>query len=202
MTLSVEDVINTSLRRIGYPTPIGYIYEGSRASRAAVEVFAQTRDRTLEARDWLFARQEVSLVLLKTALVGGYGLTPWTNTYPLLPWIYEYDYPDGCMAIRAIRPTPVLIPQFDPVPSIFTTANDPSYTPSRKVVLTNVAGAIACFTARITDPDLWVQEPSFLEAMIEALALRLQEALNPQPDEVKLRAAEASTGMTMADDRG
>lgn len=199
MPVAVEDIWNTALRRINYPTPIGFAFEGSRASRVAVEVYGQTRDTLIESKDWRFARQEVALTLLKTAPVGGYGpFNPWTNQYPLLPWVYEYGYPENCLKLRSVRQTPIIMPDYDPVPSIFDVANDPSLNPPAKVVLTNIPAAIASFTASVNDPQQWASEAQFIEALIEALALRFQEALNPQEDAVKDRAAEAQVGQAQA----
>jgi len=201
MAIAVEDICNKALRRIGYPTPIGSIYEGSVASRAAIEIYVQARDELMESEDWQFARQEIGLKLLKTAPVGGYGLTPWTSIYPLLPWIYEYAYPSGCLRIRSVRPTPVALPEWDPVPNIFTIANDSAL--GQKVVLSNLAGAVASFTALIDDPAQWSPEPRFIEALIERLALRFQEALRSDPEAVKARMAEAAGSVvSVADNRG
>ena len=77
--------------------PIGTIWEGSPASRVALEVYGQTRDALLNNEDWPFARRAVGLALLKTAPVGGYAGLPWTNAYPPPQWIYEYAYPDACI---------------------------------------------------------------------------------------------------------
>lgn len=188
--MSPEDVCNIALRRIGWTVPIGNIYEGSPAARAAVEFYVHERDELTVSEDWQFARQEVSLGLpIKTAPVGGYAVTPWSAAYPLLPWIYEYPYPADCLKIRSVRGSPALIPVFDPVPNIFTIANDPSLSPSR-VVLTNLLTPIACVTAPIADPTLWSPEPRFTEALVQRLALRFQEALAPKPDEVKERMIE------------
>ena len=200
MALAVEDILNQALRRISYSVPIGSIYEGSRASRAAVEFYGQTRDDLLQSRDWMFARQEAALVLLKTAPVGGYGGTVWTAAYPLLPWIYEYAYPSNCLEVRSVRPTPILMPEYDPQPHIFTVANDPTVPASSKVVLTNLPAAIATYTARITNPADWSPEPMFIESLIAALGLRFQEALNPQQDAVKDRASEEQASAAMADE--
>ncbi|MEO6779421.1 MAG: hypothetical protein ABI196_00615 [Bradyrhizobium sp.] len=179
--------------------PIGTIWEGSRASRTALEVYGQARDELLLKRDWPFARQAVSLALLKTAPVGGYGIAPWTSASPPPPWIYEYGYPASCIMVRALRGVPFIIPDFDPKPRNFVIANDASLGTTSKVILTNLAGAQAVITGRIVDPTIF--DPGFTEALVSALALRLQEALSPDAQQVKDRAAEEQSSAMIADAR-
>jgi hypothetical protein len=197
MATSVEDLLNQALRAIGYPTPIGSIYEGSRASRIGVEIYGQTRDELLRTGNWPFARQAVALVALKTAPVGGYGASNWTNAYPPPPWVYEYAYPTACLDIRSVRPVPIMIPEMNPVTHRFIVASDPSVEPS-KVVLTNLGNAQAVITAQVTDPTAW--ESSFSQALIDALALQFQQALSPG-DAEKMRAAQAAQADAEAETR-
>ena len=196
MAASPEDIVNQALRRIGYPTPIGYLLEGSPAARAAVEVYGQTRDNLMRDADWDFARQSALLILQKTAPINGYGwANPWSNVYPPVPWLFQYAYPVGALLVRSVRPTPTILLAFDPQPNIFTLADDPTQTPS-KVILTNLANAVAVYTAQITDPTLW--NASFTEALIAALATRLQAALNPEPNAEKGRVQEEAQTAGMA----
>ena len=183
MATSVEQLVNQALRRAGYKFEIGFIYEGSPVARAAVTLYGQTRDDLLRSKDWPFARSAATLVLLKTAPVGGYGLNPWTSAFPPPPWVYEYAYPTNCLKVRSVRPVPVIIPELDPQPNVFTDADDTSLTPPAKVVLTNLARAQAVYTARVTDMTQW--EAMFTEAFVEALARRLGEALGAGTDAVK-----------------
>lgn len=198
MVLAVEDLCNQALRRVGYHTPIGWIYEGSPAARAAVELYGQTRDNLLGSRDWDFARQAVTLLLLKTAPVGGYGLTPWSTAYPPVPWIYEYAFPANCIQVRSVRPTPVMIPEFDPKPNIFVAANDAAL--GQKVVLTNLANATAVITRQLTDPAQW-DDANFVEALVDALAVQFQQAFAGDPNMVKLRAVQEQIAEGVADTR-
>lgn len=188
MADSPEALVNLALRRIGYPTPIGDMFEGSPASRVAVEIYGQTRDELMRGADWDFARQSAALTLQKTAPPNGYGYNvPWTEAYPPVPWVYQYAYPSQCLMVRSVRPTPGIMAEFDPQPNIFTLADDPGPPPA-KVVLTNLAGAVAVFTGRVTNPTLW--NHSFTEAIIAALATRLQAALAPEPNANKERMAQ------------
>lgn len=184
MATTVTELVNQALRRIGYKTEIGYIFEGSEASRAALTVYGQTRDDILRSKDWPFARRSVALTVLKTAPVGGYGLTPWSDAYPPAPWIYEYAYPTDCVEMRAVRPTPTVIVEMDPQPNIFVEASDTTQAPS-KVVLTNLANALAVYTGRIIDMSQW--EPMFTEAFVDALGRRMAAALGASGDAVKMQ---------------
>lgn len=195
--LTVEGLCNMALRRINYPVPIGYVYEGTPAARVAVEIYGQTRDSLIRSFDWDFARQSIGLTLLKTAPVGGYGyMNPWTSAYPPLPWIYEYSYPANALMVRSVRPTPVIIPEYDPQPNIFIVADDPSVTPS-KVICTNLANAQAVVTAQITDPTQW--NASFVESLVDSLATQFQQALAPAADMDKERMEQQmqATGMAV-----
>lgn len=195
---TVEDICNLALRQINYPVPIASIYDGSRASRVAVEIYGQTRDNLLGARDWPFARQAVVLTLLKTAPVGGYSATQWSSAYPPLPWIYEYAYPSNAIDVRSVRPTAILLPEYDPRPNVFVSANDPAL--GEKVVLTDLRNATAVITAQITQPLQWL-DPNFIEALVDALAMKFQSALNPNLEAMKERALEQQTAVAIADQR-
>ncbi len=194
--LTPEGLCNMALRRIGYPTPIGFIYEGTPAARVAVEIYGQTRDNLLRNADWDFARQAVGLTLLKTAPVGGYGYGQlWTNAYPPPPWVFEYAYPTAALLVRSVRPTPVAMPEWDPQPNIFVVADDASVTPS-KVILTNLANAQAVYTGQIVNPTQW--NASFIEALVDALATLFQQALAPGAEADKERIGEEAQAVGVA----
>ena len=199
---SPEDIVNMALRRIGYDTPIGFMYEGSRASRVAVEIYSQTRDDLLRSKDWPFARQAFTLVLLKTAPVGGYSpTTPWSTSYPPLPWIYEYEYPPVALEVRSVRPKPIFIPEYSPKFNRFVVASDPSLVAAppdgeSRVVLTNLSNAQAVITAQITDTTQW--EANFIEGLADVLAVKLQNALSPEANMDKERIGEAQQSVQTA----
>jgi hypothetical protein len=197
MDATPEGVCNLALRRIAHPYPIGFIYEGSPAARVALEIYGQTRDELLRGSDWDFARQAVGLTMLKTAPAGGYGfMNPWTNAYPPPPWVYEYAYPSGALMIRSVRPTPIVMPEYDPQPNVFVLGNDNSLSPPAKVILTNLAGAQAVYTAQVTDPTQW--NVQFTEALVSALATRFQLALAPSAEADKDREQEEAQETTIA----
>jgi hypothetical protein len=85
-----------------------------------------------------------------------------------------------------VRPTPVLIPEYDPSPNIFVVADDTALMPApAKVVLTNLANALAVYTGQVTDMTQW--EPMFTEAMVEALARRMGQAMEVAAEQTKLQ---------------
>lgn len=198
MTTAV-DIVNLALTRIKYTTPIGSFFEGSTASRVAVQVYAQTRDALFSSKDWEFLRKEVSLGNpVKTAPAGGYGATPWDpTTNPVVPWIYEYFYPADCIEIRSLRPTPVFIPEFAPQFTRFVTAFD---SPN-KVVLTNLYQPLANITARVVDPDEW-QDAMFTETLIDALAVQFEKHFGDgDPNKINLAERDTAQAMAVADTR-
>jgi hypothetical protein len=173
------DVVNAALDRVGYKKNIGNLYDGSPQAAAALAVYGQTRDELLRNFDWGFAERDLDLTLLKTAPVGGYtAAQPWTKaTDPIPPWIYEYEYPDfpgDMLKLRSLRGSDV-IPEYDPQAVEYRIANDNSYTPAKKVILTNKASAIAVYTGQVTDPTQW--EPGFTEALVAQLGRRLAPVL-------------------------
>ena len=168
MPVTVEDLCNAALRRVGHYVSIGSIYDGSKAARVALDYYAQTRDNLFGLRDWPFLRRSVSLgAPLKSAPPAGYGAIVWTNAYPPLPWLYEYAYPANCIEVRSVRPTPVTLPEYVISPNIFINAYDDAS--GNKVVLTNLANAQAVITAEVTNPNEW-QDNNFSEALINSLA--------------------------------
>lgn len=201
MTVSVEDLLNMALMRSGYPTRIGNIYEGSAASRAGLEFYSQTRDDLFGQKDWRFLRQQVSLgAPLKTAPPGGYppGRAWNATTDPEMPWVFEYSYPANCIEIRSLRPSSVLIPEFTPTFTRFTTADDA--ITQTKVVLTNLAGAIANITGRVTDPTEW-NDSNFTEALVDALAAQYQKWLPADPNKIQMAEADTQRAIEVAQDR-
>jgi hypothetical protein len=101
--------------------------------------------------------------------------------------------------VRAVRPTPVVIPSFNPKPWVFVVANVTVGTVQQKAVLTNLGNAQAVMTGQITDPSLF--EPGFTQALINALALAFQKALKPEAQDVKDRASEEQATIAVADAR-
>lgn len=179
MAVSVStpaDMVNLSLARIGFKGRVGNLYEGSEAAKKALDIYAQTRDAVLREKDWGFAGRDVQGTLLKQAPEGGY-IPPnvWNNTYPMLPWLFQYQYPSDALRIRTVKQSPIFLPVIDPQPQIFAVENDQTYSPPQKVVLCNLSNAIILYTAQVTDPQAW--EADFIESFAAALGRRLAPVL-------------------------
>ncbi len=151
---AIEDIINAGLRSAGYPRPIAEIFEGSRASRVAIEVYATARDGLLQSQDWDFAFREAPL-------------TPTAGGTKILGFTQEYNFPADALRIcyvHGVIPTP----NNDPQPVRFKTGNDGTLAPPAKVIFTNQAAATAGYIAQIIDPTTW--NAAFTQAFINVLA--------------------------------
>jgi hypothetical protein len=174
---SPADMINLSLRRIGYKLRVGSLYDGSNAAKTALDIYAQTRDAALVENDWDFAERNITMTLLKSAPVNGYVppnvWNPATNPPP--GYLFEYAYPSDSLKVRAVKPVPLFVVNFDPQPNRFFLANDNYFTPTQKVILCDVPNANLVYTGQVTDPTVW--EPGFIEALAAALGRRLVPSL-------------------------
>ena len=182
MTIStVEEVANLVLREIGYPRPISDIYEGSRASRAVLDIYSETRDEVLREHNWPFATRDLALAAVS-------GQTPPAG------WLYEYAFPADCIRLRNLKPSSIPNPNFDPAPILFAEWNDNRLSPAAKVILANSSPAIAVYVARITDPSTW--EPGFLTTLTSRLGNRLEPLLRgaakKETDNAEIKAEWAS----------
>lgn len=174
--LTPADVINLALARIGFKGRVGSLYDGSLSAKKALDVYGQTRDQLIRAGQWDFAERIAAGTLIKSAPLGGYNpATPWTSIYPGLPWLFSYAYPDDCLKVRSVRPTPLFIPNFDPQFNVFSIDNDNSFAPAQRVILCNVPAAIITYAGQVTDPTTW--DADFIEALAAALGRRLAPAL-------------------------
>lgn len=183
------DAVNLALGRVGYRLRVGNLYDGSEASKQALDLYGQTRDELLVQSDWDFAQGMQALSQLKVAPAGGYVPPNVWNaaTNPQLPWYFEYAYPVDCLKVRAILNAPPITPNFDPQEIPFELANDTIDNISQKVILANIQYAYCVYTRRVTRPSAW--KPGFVEAFAEALARRLAPVLG-NLDVAKLEAAE------------
>lgn len=186
-----QDLVNNALRRVGYKKRIGNLYDGSTASKVALDLYAQTRDALLHQNDWFFSERNLAATLLKQAPLGGYippnTWNPAVNPPP--PWFFEYTYPSDAIKIRSVKPQPLFVMNYDPQPFAFTDTNDSSFTPPQRVILSNVASPMIVYTGRITDLTTWDEDS--LEEFAAALGRRLAPAL------VSLQAAQ----LAAADDQ-
>jgi hypothetical protein len=187
---SPEAIVNAALVRIGYERRIGSMFEGSAASKAALDIYGQTRDQLLRASDYGFAERNASLTSIKQAPANGYPPgVPWTSAYPPQPFFFEYLYPSDALKIRAVKPQVALVPNFAPQPNLFTEENDASLTPPAKVILSYIGPTmLVVYTGRVTDPTTW--EADFTEAMIASMADRFEAMLSSEKSTQQAEAAD------------
>ena len=179
---SPADIINAALTRIGYKDRVGSLFEGSKAAKKALDIYGQTRDEMLRMGDWPFAQRDTAGSLIKSAPVGGY-VPPivWNSSYPPLPWAFEYAYMSDCIKVLAVKPAPIMIPNFSPQPHLFDDANDGN----QRVILSNVANAVITYVGQVTNPS--DMPTDFVEAFVASLARRLAPVLSTL-DAAKLEA--------------
>lgn len=212
MVDSVEDLCNMSLRAAGLPMRINDIFDGSDASKVALELYGQCRDSLLDAEDWSFNRHTAPLTLLKgPPPAGGYSYAqPWSNLYPAPEWLFEYAYPGDMVDLRAIMAPPIgPMPDLDPMPQVWRVDNDSTPNvvagvavgPPDKVIYCNVINALAVYRSRVTNPALY--DPGFIDALVAALAKRFAASFNYEVNQQKEMGAEAvSTINVQSDVRG
>ena len=200
MALAVEDILNAALRRASYPTPIGNIYEGSRAARVALDFYGQTRDALFGEFDWSFLQQEVDLGMpIKTAPPSGYGITPWNPVLnPPPPWVYEFAYPANAIKVRGVRPLPLFIPEAMPRVNIFQDIYDGQL--AAKAIVTNLSRPLAIITARVTNPAEW-QDQNFIDSLIERLATLFGRELGKDPNSQNIDQRFAAQAKIEAEER-
>lgn len=184
-TSTPADVANNALTRLGYKLRVGSLLDGSNQSQVILQVYGQTRDELLRNFDYDFAERTIALTLLKSGPPGGYFPPDTWNptTMPPIGSLFEYAYPGDAVKIRSLRPAPNFIFDMDPQENAWTEYNDNYLTPAQRTIITNVEGAIATYTGRVTDPTNW--DVSFVDAFAAALARRIGPSL------VSLDAAKA-----------
>lgn len=210
--VDLVDVVNMGLRDAGLPMRIAELYDGSEASKVALELLGQSRDEILRVADWSFSRRSAALTLLKgPPPPGGYSIvTPWSNTYAPIGFLFEYEYPDDMLDLRAIiAPTTNGMPDLDPVPAEWRVDNDPAPIVTngvaggtqQKVILCNINQAIAVYRARITLPSEW--DTGFIAALVASLGAKFSTAfgadVNSQRQQREEQIVATQTG---ADVRG
>lgn len=176
MTASIQnttDVCNLTLARIGYALRIGSLYDGSKAAKLFLSIYAQTRDAILRSGDWGFAERNAAMTLLKSAPLGGYIPPTYWNpaVNPPVPYLFEYAYPSDCLEVRAVKPVPLFLVNVDPTFYRWSVDNDSTFTPPQKVILCNIPSpAVLVYTGQVTDPSTW--ESDFVESLSAALGRR------------------------------
>ena len=178
--------------QIGSRTQISNLNEGSTASDACNTFFTPTYESLARAARWNWCRKQGPLSLLAAAI--GTPENPDGTTLPLppQPWLYSYQLPPDCLAMRNIIPylpaspsgvpftsstysSPILIPNGGQVPFAVAYGVDSQNNPIT-VILTNQSQAIANYTVNQPNPVVW--DSQFEQAFVNALAAFLVPALS------------------------
>jgi hypothetical protein len=197
---SVEDICNAALDIIGYDRRIGDMYEGTRASKVALDLYAQTRDELLRKQKPGFASRSVQLTLQKSAPVGGYGAASWNPaTNPPPPWQYQYAYPTDCLEFLYCQPTPATIPVLNPLSLRFRIYNDQVSVPPARVILATQTPLIGVYVGQVTDMTTW--DSLFVKTVVSSLAKKFAMALvkNQQLIEGAFKIASAEEAAAQAE---
>lgn len=191
-------VCNRALLRIGQTRLIESLEERNNWARACKALYADSRDATLEARDWPFARRRKVLAAMTDGERGGYA--------------YAYPLPPDCLAPRYIEPSggssPVadldtgLTLDVDPSGLLMQTGAIPFETEDDakhgRVLITDWPDAEVVYTARI------LPVPRFTATFLDALAYKLASDLalgvakKPALGEQMLRAFELTLARAAA----
>lgn len=155
---SPADVVNLALRRIGYQLRVGQLYDGSKASNNALDIYGQTRDALLREHDWGFAQQTIAAVASGQAAPA--------------PWAVSYQYPTDCLKVRNLFQAAYAADQSDPLPVLWEIAGNATVG---RVILTNEAAALLVYTQQVTDPARW--DSLFVNAFADALGKQLAPVL-------------------------
>jgi hypothetical protein len=161
-------VFNNALDLVGRPR-ISSFADGSDEAILGSDMFGLTRDELLRQLRPSWARRDAALVLLRQAPDYHYADVAWDESYPDLPWLYEYEAPADCLVPLQVKPRPRLLPVWRPRAVGFLAkinALDDRYT-----ILTNQPDAIVSCIYRVINPDHWLA--GFTELMVEALAKKL-----------------------------
>lgn len=156
---SRETIVNNALEQAGLPMRIQSLWDGSHEAVVARDLWATTRDETLRAKRWTFARTIVEL-------------TP--SAFPASnPWLFRWNYPPASLTIELLDVYGGHdVSDFSIVPSRWAFIHTATEGTD---IMTDYDAARAVITTRIIDPALWIRE--FVEAMTAAMALRLLTAL-------------------------
>lgn len=205
---SPVDLCNIALDQITSRTQITGINPASPpnnvAAQAASRIYQLQADAVFRSAHWNCARKQAPLTLLRAA-IGTPENPAGALPVPPIPWRYEYAYPDDCLKMRFVIPSPQLPATSAPlmtnvgvnyqplvctglpfVPAIDTDANGNQI----RVILTNARMAQGVYTARINNVDLW--DPMLQNAVIGALGAWLCSPVSGSDEKKKLAITIAS----------
>lgn len=173
-------ICNLALSLMGTRSSIANVSEDSAEADAMALHYDTSLDSVLAAAHWNFARKQANLAVLKD------GTTTPPQDVPV-PWLYEYGYPSECVNMRYVMPfynnvasftgatVPLNPPPMTPPVRFIVSTDEDDTGQDIKVVLTNQPGAIAVYTKRITNADLY--DATFEYALAAYLGARACMAL-------------------------
>ncbi|GFE61929.1 hypothetical protein [Geobacter sp. AOG2] len=152
-SISEVSICNMALARCGVTLFMESATEASQQASVCNLFYVPVRDRVLQAWPWQFARKYVLLQELGS---------------PPSCWQYRYHYPSDCLKVRRlVRAGERGQAVGAPVPFEIGEAE----ASAARAILTDLPGAEAEYTARITDVALF--PPSFASALAWALAAEI-----------------------------
>lgn len=224
-TATTVSLCNRALGQIGARSSVSSLNEGSTQSDACNLFFNSTFQNLARTARWACLRKQANLSLLAAAM--GTPENPNGTTLPLppTPFLYSYQYPSDCLAMRFIVPSfPSLATG---VPQTTATVNSPTYLPGGgqiffaigysvdnqnnpiTVILTNQSQAQAVYTVNQPNPVIWdsLFEQAFVSSLaaflVPALSLNLPLMQGSIASAEKLitaaRVADANEGVTVVD---
>lgn len=190
MTISVVDICNMALARIGHSETIASLDERSKAAQSCTLFYDAARDFVLRDGVWNFATRAVQLAEVADATFPG--------------WRYVYRYPTDCLQARQITTsagTRLTWYETDPTRSDRLLRWLPPRIPfevssddAGRLILTDLEEAYLVYTARITDPNLF--DSMFVSALSWYLAVELVMPLSV--DERRAARAERNYALVLS----
>lgn len=159
MPSSQVEVYNLALSHIQSKSFVQSLTEDSIERKTCDVHFQNSMDVVLEDHDWGFASKYETLAVLKES----------TDTVPPpLPWLFEYQYPANCLKVREIQRSTDSEKEI----AFAIGLNDNN---TGRVIHTDKSTAVARFTRRITNPNIF--SPKAIVAVSFKLATRIEPSL-------------------------
>lgn len=160
------ELCNRALAEIGTRSTISSLTEQSNEAQNCALIYDPMRRATLRAAHWSFAREQVSLSLLGQSSDGS---SPF-------PFLYKYAYPSQGLALRyLIPPAPDggtwTVPLAPDRNCRFLIMNEKFEGVRRKIIVSNLASAIAVLTGDVTETNIF--DSLYEDALVCALAAKL-----------------------------
>ena len=165
------DIVNQAIILIGDNQPlvtgVAPNFDNSPAGIAASKLYAPCVATVARQWQWDLARNTVALTLSANPAPEG--------------WLFEYLYPSNGIEVWQIMP--LTIDPNNPLPINWSVANDVVSGNQVKVILTNVASAVAVYN---NSPNESTWDALFREAVVRLLASELAMAIAGRPDSAQI----------------